>query len=129
MSSFLVEERTIKVVAGAILDYDRECTGKFGDFEETCRALLAMNKYALMERYGEEGENELTEGANYCFINGPVCFTKVEAYVRAKCLRYQCSEGDTETMPMYEKLNLIIENLAHEIIEHDHEEEFSTCWA
>lgn len=128
MSAFIVSEPTMqKVVCGiqrVAKDWthlrtlvgvkDNECT----EWDTLGARLFNLNRYAVTERYGNSDHWPL-ESYETCFVasNAFSGFTDIQCLKAMKCLRYQCSEGDTDTKPLYLALEACITALMSNIID------------
>lgn len=129
MSAFVVDHATINRLLTAVSDdqYKREpmygqLWRHFGQptdaaLEGLGVELLAMNQDAVMARYPDCAVGELPGPINppaYAYRREH-CST-VQAYKSARCLRYQCSEGDVPSTELYRQLDEATNIIAHAIV-------------
>lgn len=127
MSAFVVEDKTINTVVSFLnsttdpfsaypfktLGYDSR---SIDDLERLARDLYLMNCDAVDARYGK-GKFTTSDAElafTFSFVNNP---NPVAVYKHAKCLRYQCSEGDVPERHLFKALEQFIETIATQIIE------------
>lgn len=120
MSAYIVTEETMRRCVAAIVDnvaYLHHVAPQLASMayapEELGAALFAMNAYAVAQRY--PGHNETAP----VYVHGRArCdkSTKITALKSLECLRYQCSEGDTVSQPLYLELDAAIGALARQIV-------------
>lgn len=125
MSSFLVSAEGLSILADGISD--AIYMGKIADFpvesedledyfhdytiERIFEELNYLNAYALHERYGDEiDDNTYVDGYNY------VPKYSIDEYLKMlDCFLYQCCEGDTENLPLYQIMNQLADDIAEHV--------------
>lgn len=81
--------------------------------------LYAMNAKAVGQRYNEKNLQEL-------YVHEEFRQPKTQVLMSAKCLRYQCSEGDVPDQKLYKYLEFFIEALMLDLVKKAHPE-FDDC--
>jgi len=138
MSAFIVNDETINNVLsylklGKDTEWLRRRIEQYGyklqddeDYEQFGGKLYLMNVAAVDERYNEANDSvKILQEFRFC-IGGAktltgrqaLTITTIQAYKSAKCLRYQCSEGDVPETNLYKCLETIIQALADRIIDY-----------
>lgn len=120
MSAFIVEDKTINVIANWINRvqsggwYLREAALDANDPATVGAALFSLNIQAVEARYGQ-GEAAAFRPLDYHWT--PLQFASpVATYKAIQCLLYQCGEGKVPETPLYQALEKLARSLAHEII-------------
>lgn len=118
MSAFLVEPRTIHIVAKAVNDHRPD--EKKEKLEILSDALFHMNRQALIARYGREEwleyqEPYLQKHPTAYDYKDPGKVSPVETYKLLNCYLYQCSEGNVPLAPLFQEVEQVKNDMAHEI--------------
>lgn len=110
MSAFVVREQTIQNVV-SIWFRPSATTRPVEQLDDIGRNLWVMNADAVSLRYSERPENlpKFHFRAQRC--------SKIQALKSARCLWYQCSEGNVPDRSLYKELEDVIRRLALEIVE------------
>ncbi len=124
MSAYVVADETINKVVTFLDGNDRNLSWLKAPFLEIgyqpetregrqalAEALLAMNRDAVGQRY-EDGKADRPEP----IVWRPVRVNKIAVSKAARCLRYQCTEGDVDTTPLYAALDQFSHRLAEDIV-------------
>ena len=125
MSAFIVKDETINGLLSFLNQNDR-CGYGFRQLgyqltnreslQELASALYLLNCDAVDERYGKGTAAEDEADAPTFEFKQVYNVTAVQAYKAARCLRYQCSEGNVPDRPLYKALDNEIQMLADFII-------------
>ena len=128
MSAFLVEAKTINRIVSFLnacedphtphsfkaLGYEPT---QFEHLERLARDLYLLNCEAVDTRYGK-GESAGPLGFEFQFqFEDRDTLKPAAIYKHAKCLIYQCAEGDIPERHLFKALESFAESLAHQIIE------------
>jgi Asp-tRNA(Asn)/Glu-tRNA(Gln) amidotransferase B subunit len=110
MSAFIVSNKTINRVLGLYAWVDT--TGQF-DAQAKGAELMRMNAEAVNFRYSESYDPPAYSFRpdNLMSLNA-----KVQAVKSARCLRYQCCEGDVPESQLYKELSDIVEEAQSMIV-------------
>lgn len=117
MSAFLCSDLHTVTVAAAL------CGAGFVEagIVETAQALRDANNRALVARYGHKGAQATPLGPVRQVLQAiadPAALQAGRINGLARCLRYQCAEGDVlETHPMAPKLAQLIERTGGESVD------------
>lgn len=126
MSAFIVSNKTIAEIVsfcykgfyfGGSRGYSHRHFAKYyGEKtgfqeKELANDLIAMNYRAVNARYEEQIEPHLFSGQ---FAGG---YSKIQVLKSARCLLYQCNEGNVPQEPLYQALEKFIADLSYEIID------------
>lgn len=110
MSAFYVGHETVQDVCMLV----ESLTGTPRDKNTLTRlgqALLSMNRHALMQRYPDAAFSDFA-GDEYPedFTYRPGGKTSYAQQAKsARCLRYQCAEGNVPDLPLYKRLDALCE--------------------
>jgi hypothetical protein len=125
MSAFIVSDKTINRIVSFLNADARNNSGcgfkKMGyaldqseELERLARDLHLMNCDAVDDRYGKgTAAGDVPVAFAFHWENG---VSRLAILKHAKCLRYQCSEGNIPERPLYNALELFIESLSDDII-------------
>lgn len=130
MSAYVVEDTTINTILAGVTHlsaHERWIVDPLKPFgiipgnipsgpilSDLGAALFALNCLGVNERYGQ-GEAKEFRRLDYAYapILPP---SPVQLYKAVGCLRYQCTEGEAVTHPLYHALDDLYNNLAHYIV-------------
>lgn len=126
MSSFLVSKRGLSMLADGI--FDSMYKWKIADFfihndniddyfcgytiERVCEELNYLNAYALKQRYGDDIKDNMYTKC-YQYVEDE--YTIDEYLKMLDCFLYQCCEGDTENLPLYQIMNQLADDIAEHV--------------
>jgi len=121
MSSFIVSQKCMnriinglfwnhafKDLYGSILT--RKGYSKSEDFQRLGNELFKLNARGTGQRYGEKIKPELFKWESIGNISN------IQLLKSMQCLKYQCSEGDTDEQELFKLLETLIESLKDHII-------------
>lgn len=119
MSAFIVDGKTMDRIVTFVLDNVREFAGigtattrPEGVGSVIGQQLYRLNTDAVNQRYTEKQESP---GTRYTYK--PVGKqSDIQAYKSMGCFLYQCSEGDVPSLPLFQELSKIHDELAHRIV-------------
>ena len=123
MSAFVISPDTMHNVVAAM----RDDVASLDALNTLGRDLYAMNIEAVMQRYPDCRNNYANMpgpidqqgiGEGYRFNPAAANPCAITRYKAARCLRYQCSEGDVPESEQYAKLNAAIDAMANDIVSH-----------
>lgn len=110
MSAFIVSEECMHRCVKAMLpdDIDSSCEER----DELGRKLFGMNQRAVQARYGvrSDGYDAVPE-----YRYKPIIPNRYAALKALCALKYQCSEGDVPSEPLFKELAEAVNDLALEI--------------
>ena len=125
MSCFIVDEKTMQRVVTAMHNHSLPCE----EADKLGRELWALNLRAWDHRYSKDKTtatdreivaewtwrvtSPVTDGHGNPWKNTKLACQWLKSLV---CLRYQCSEGDCDKDPLYERLTARINSLALAIV-------------
>lgn len=121
MSAFVVSTITMNRIVTFILDSHLETFAgiKLGNGDVKGeqiagaligRALFGLNQDAVNYRYDERSE----QAPRYVFKRTPA--SKIQVHKSLSCLLYQCSEGDVPERSAFKELDVLHNDLAHDIV-------------
>lgn len=121
MSAFVVSPQTMHNVVATM----RNDVADLDTLNQLGRDLFAMNIEAVCQRYPDCRDNpenmpgpidQQGVGEGYCFNPAAASPCAIARYKAARCLRYQCNEGDVPESEQYAKLNDAINEMANAIV-------------
>jgi hypothetical protein len=110
MSAFQVSVGTIDRVVSAIMSFDDNIVmlGIVCDPDTLGCMLIELNQEALRQRYGD-----VPEAFEYAYRERTDEHSTLAKLKAVACLRYQCSEGNVPTQPLYKLLEAVEDQLRH----------------
>lgn len=124
MSAFVVDDSTIDRIVTFFGQHDHDYLARIFqplgydpalEPEAFAQALFDMNCEAVDQRYEDKPARAEFRPTPYRHQTNPN-YTDIQIFKSARCLRYQCSEGDIPETPLFKALDDFIGALAYHVV-------------